>query len=231
MPSKLKKMNEKEEFEHFKRNLTLDDIKSDSKSNKHIIYKFLKKGFQALSAEDLACTMVNPTFSVDFRNNAREDWNVNYQSKVVEKLQRCKFHMHWFVKQASATGYDDQHESFMKHVIKGDIEKVLLYLRKNDTAKVLGSVEQTSKRSPLHLATKHGHLHLVEFLLNKGANIEARDKLLKTSLHYACENGHLLVVKMLLDNNADPFEKDNCGRSTLHYAIYSGNRDMIDLIT
>jgi len=45
MPSKLKKMNEKEEFEHFKRNLTLDDIKSDSKSNKHIIYKFLKKGF------------------------------------------------------------------------------------------------------------------------------------------------------------------------------------------
>jgi len=72
---------------------------------------------------------------------------------------------------------------------------------------------------------------LVEFLLNKGANIEARDKLLKTSLHYACENGHLLVVKMLLDNNADPFEKDNCGRSTLHYAIYSGNRDMIDLIT
>ena len=45
VPSKLKKMNEKEEFEHFKKNLTLQDIKSDSKSNKHIIYKFLKKGF------------------------------------------------------------------------------------------------------------------------------------------------------------------------------------------
>lgn len=103
----MKKSNQKAELELRKGNLTLDDIASDSKSNKHIIYKFLKKGFTALSAEDLACTMVNPTFSVDFKKNAHEDWNVNYQSKVVEKLQRCKFHMHWFVKQASATGYDD----------------------------------------------------------------------------------------------------------------------------
>ena len=106
-PTNLKKSNQKAELELRKKNLTLDDIASDSKSNKHIIYKFLKKGFTALSAEDLACTMVNPTFSVDFKKNAHEDWNVNYQSKVVEKLQRCKFHMHWFVKQASATGYDD----------------------------------------------------------------------------------------------------------------------------
>ena len=225
-------MNEKDEFEQYKKNLTLDQITSNSKSNKHIIYKFLKKGFQALSAEELACTMVNPTFTVDFKHNAKEDWNVNYHSKVVEKLQRCKFHMNWYVKQASATGYADEHTEFMKRVIKGDIEQVLLYLRKQDVAQVLASVEQISKRSPLHLATKYGHLHLVEFLLNKGANIEARDKLLKTPLHYACENGHnLMVVKMLLDNNADPFERDNCGRSALHYAVYSGNKDMIELLT
>lgn len=118
----------------------------------------------------------------------------------------------------------------MKLVALGDIEKVFMYLRKNDMANVISSVEQKSKRSPLHIATKHGHLHLVEFLLNKGANIEARDKLLKTPLHYACENGHALVVKMLMDNNADPFEKDNCGRSTLHYAVYSGNTDIVDLL-
>jgi hypothetical protein len=187
-------------MEHKKKNMTIDEVNSDSKSNKHIIYKFMKKGFQALSAEELACTMVNPTFSVDFKKNTMEDWNLNYQSKVVEKLQRCKFHMHWFIKQSSASGYDDQHENFMKLAEVGDLEKVFMYLRKNDIAQVMNAVEQKSKRSPLHIAAKFGHLHLVEFFLNKGANVEARDKMLKTPLHYACEMSHILVVKMLIDN-------------------------------
>lgn len=118
----------------------------------------MKKGFQALSAEELACTMVNPSFSLDFKKNTGEDWNLNYQAKVVEKLQRCKFHMHWFVKQTSASGYDNEHENFMKLVEIGDLEKVLLYLRKNDSKNVLGAVEKNSKRSPLHIAAKNGHI-------------------------------------------------------------------------
>ena len=137
--------------------------------------------------------------------------------------------MHWFIKQASAATND--HETFMKLIVTGDIEKVFMYLRKNDAEQVLNAVEQKSKRSPLHIASKNGHLHLVEFLLNKGANIEARDKLLKTPLHYACESGKSLVVKTLMDNNDDPFEKDNCGRTAMHYAIYSGRTDILALLT
>ena len=73
-------------MERKKKFLTLDDIVSDSSSNRFIIYKFMKKGFSALSAEELACTMVNPTFTVDFKKNTKEDWNANYQAKVVDKL-------------------------------------------------------------------------------------------------------------------------------------------------
>lgn len=58
--------------------MNVEDIISDSSSNKHIIYKFMKKGFTALTAEELACTMVNPTFTVDFKKNTKEDWSVNY---------------------------------------------------------------------------------------------------------------------------------------------------------
>jgi len=94
----------------------------------------MKKGFTALSAEELACTMVNPTFTVDFKRNTKEDWTVNYQAKVVEKLQRCKFHMHWFIKQSSAKGYDDEHADFMKLIEIGDLDKVFMYLRKSDMA-------------------------------------------------------------------------------------------------
>ena len=103
----------------------------------------------------------------------------------------------------------------MKLVEKGDMEKCFVYLRKNDMAQVLSSVEQKSKRSPLHIAAKYGHYHLIEFFLNKNANIEARDKLLKTPLHYACEGGHTEVVKILMDHNGDPQEKDNCDEQVL----------------
>jgi|TARA_B110000285_G_C15026311_1_gene564342 ankyrin repeat protein len=58
--------------------------------------------------------------------------------------------------------------------------------------------------------------------LDRNANIEARDKLLKTSLHYACEGGHALVVKELMERGADVFDRDNCGRTAMHYAVYSG---------
>lgn len=86
LPNNLKKQKERDELEIKKSYLNLEDIVSDSMSNKHIIYKFMKKGFQALNAEELACTMVNPTFTVDFKKNTKEDWNINYQSKVTEKL-------------------------------------------------------------------------------------------------------------------------------------------------
>jgi hypothetical protein len=189
LPKDLKKQVTAHEMEQKRKNLTLKDIISESHANKEIIYKFMRKGFIALSAEELATTMVNPDFSVDFKKNTGEDWHVNYQSKVVEKLQKCNFHMHWFTKTASASGYSDQHENFMKLVEKGNIEKVFQYMRSKDIANVLNSVEQKSKRSPLHIAAKFGHNHLVKFFIQKGADCGARDRLLKTPLHYSCENG------------------------------------------
>ena len=72
---------------------------------------------------------------------------------------------------------------------------------------------------------------MIEFFLNKGANIEARDKMLKTPLHYACEIGNTLAVKLLMENGGDPFEKDNCGRTALHYACYSGKTEILALLT
>ena len=139
--------------------------------------------------------------------------------------------MHWLNKQISTYGNSNIHEEFMKSVAIGDLDKVFKYLRKNNIEEVLNSVEETSKRSPIHIAAKAGHMHLIEFFLNKNANIEARDKLLKTALHYACENGHTLAVKLLMEHNADPFEKDNCGRTALHYAVYSGKSDIMALLT
>lgn len=62
------------------------DIASANDTNKHIIFKFMRKGFTSLSAEELACTMVNADFTLDFKRNTKEDWVASYQFKVVERL-------------------------------------------------------------------------------------------------------------------------------------------------
>lgn len=61
-----------------KKLVAYEDVDAINQTNRYIIYKFMKKGFTALSAEDLACTMVNPDFSVDFRKNTGEDWASTY---------------------------------------------------------------------------------------------------------------------------------------------------------
>ena len=95
-------------------------------------------------------------------------------------------------------------------------------MRKNDSQRVLSAVQKATKKSPLHIACKHGHEQLVEFFFNKDASVDARDKLLKTPLHYACECGHWPIVNMLLKKNANMYDQDNCGRTAMHYAVYSG---------
>ena len=52
-------------------------------------------------------------------------------------------------------------------------------------------------------ACVNGRIEIAEFLIKKGADIEAVDKDDSTSLVIACENGHIDIVKLLLKNGAD----------------------------
>jgi len=47
--------------------------------------------------------------------------------------------------------------------------------------------------SPLHLAALHGHLHVVQYLCEQGADKEARDVNDVTPLDYLARNVHLPV--------------------------------------
>ena len=49
---------------------------------------------------------------------------------------------------------------------------------------------------------------MVEYLILKGAKVDARDKLLKTPLHIACLKGYAEIARCLIDNKADPYERD-----------------------
>ena len=85
----------------------LCEVITESKSNRHIIYKFMRFGFDELSLEELACTLVNPTFTIDFKRNVKEEWTANYHVRAVDRLRENDFPMDWFIKQCYASGYEN----------------------------------------------------------------------------------------------------------------------------
>lgn len=56
---------------------------------------------------------------------------------------------------------------------------------------------------------------MVEFLIGKGANLDARDKRERRPLHWAAFAGHWDVVRTLVLNGADPTAKDKDVRLSL----------------
>ena len=47
--------------------------------------------------------MLCEDFTRDFKNVVNEDWMVNYQFKVVERLQKCNFNFKWKTKPNATT--------------------------------------------------------------------------------------------------------------------------------
>ncbi|CAF0960955.1 unnamed protein product [Adineta ricciae] len=78
------------------------------------------------------------------------------------------------------------------------------------------------KITPLMLACQKGYLEIVQYLISKGAVVEARDRFQRTPLIHACMCGNANVVSYLLHIGADPNVFDSSMNTALHYAIAYG---------
>ncbi|WP_353287613.1 ankyrin repeat domain-containing protein [Wolbachia endosymbiont (group B) of Gerris lacustris] len=83
--------------------------------------------------------------------------------------------------------------------------------------------------APLHVAVYYNRTEIVEFLLNKDANIEAKDVYGKTPLHEAAK-GKLDMVKLLCKKGANIEAKDHDDWTPLHYAVKYGNLDEVKFL-
>jgi ankyrin repeat protein len=84
--------------------------------------------------------------------------------------------------------------------------------------------------TPLHLAVFFGHIDLVRFLLEAGADIDALSKNGQdiTPLHSALANPHHARVGLLLiDKGADIALAQSEGYTPLHYAAANGSDDVV----
>lgn len=63
-------------------------------------------------------------------------------------------------------------------------------------------------------------------LLDRGANVNARNTVDETPLHWAARNGHANLARLLLDRGAQVDALTNAGRTPLHLAALKGYTDV-----
>uniref|UniRef100_A0A667YB65 Poly [ADP-ribose] polymerase n=1 Tax=Myripristis murdjan TaxID=586833 RepID=A0A667YB65_9TELE len=115
------------------------------------------------------------------------------------------------------------HRELFEACRNGDLERV----RKLVTPENVNSRDTAGRKStPLHFAAGFGRRDVVDFLLQSGANVHARDDGGLISLHNACSFGHAEVVNLLLHHGADANSRDNWNYTPLHEAAIKGKIDV-----
>ncbi|KAK9727773.1 hypothetical protein K7432_001592 [Basidiobolus ranarum] len=79
----------------------------------------------------------------------------------------------------------------------------------------------------LHYAASRGHLVLIEYLLDAGAEVDFEDREGETALLKAAFGGHLDVVKCLVNSHASIDHKDKDGWTALHNACSYGHLEIV----
>ena len=96
---------------------------------------------------------------------------------------------------------------------QGTIERVGALLDQGGAVDSRGAFQRT----PLILASHHGHRAVAALLLDRGANANAEDRAGggHTSAIYASQNGHLDVLQLLVSRGADIHHRNQYGWSSL----------------
>nr|CAD2122855.1 unnamed protein product [Meloidogyne enterolobii] len=88
------------------------------------------------------------------------------------------------------------------------------------------------KLGVLHCASSHGHLPIVQAMLDLGHHwvVNARDRNGDTPLFFAAAYGHLECVKLLLERGADPNHQDRRIRTAAHCAAAKAQLRVLKLL-
>ena len=86
------------------------------------------------------------------------------------------------------------------------------------------------EQTPLHLASREGHVDVARLLIEHGADSAAQSKDGTTPLHRASERGHVDLVQLFIEDGADPAAQRRDGTTPLHKASFRGHVDLAQLL-
>ena len=112
------------------------------------------------------------------------------------------------------------HYDFVKAAEDGNLSRMNYYLDQVDNA---------TYDTALVSAAENGHIEIVQFLLNNGANIHAEndDGDEDGALLAASDRGYVDVVKLLLENGANVHARYGY---SLHYAAQKGHKNIVKIL-
>ena len=85
--------------------------------------------------------------------------------------------------------------------------------------------------TPLHSAVAGGHKDVVELLIAKGADVNAKDEEYGAiPLHHAAQAGHKEIVELLIAAGADVNAKNKDGKTPLDWAVAWDEPETADLL-
>ena len=79
----------------------------------------------------------------------------------------------------------------------------------------------------LMTAAANGHLAICRLLLDKGAQLEAKNSYGFTPLHSAAARGHVKIVRLLCNRGADVEARGKNGSRPLHSAAWKGHISVV----
>ena len=100
----------------------------------------------------------------------------------------------------------------------------------NDEGLVNWRPEEYEGTTLLHCSAIINKPSYVSALLDRGADIQAKTNIGRTSLMVASERGHASCISLLLDRGADIHAKDNDGRTSLMHASQLGHVSCISVL-
>jgi ankyrin repeat protein len=84
--------------------------------------------------------------------------------------------------------------------------------------------------TPLYHASKNGHADTVRILLNRGADVNAKEHNGDTALHGAASAGHIDVVRLLLEKGGDIGMANKTGKTPFDMAEEKGHTAVVEMM-
>lgn len=126
--------------------------------------------------------------------------------------------------------------SFAKACEQGNVEVVETFLKSGTDvhARVWRNIDtslgMSIDMSPIHLASKGGHIQVVEILLSYGADTEMLSLSLERPLHLAVRAGDPAMVRYLLDNGTNISARGGDTAQAIHVAAECGSTAILSLL-